>query len=97
MKKRIANWLFEGANIRSAAVLHALNDAEAEDIRRYGYTGPIAVIPNGVELALRTSLAPVSARRRTLLFIGRIHPKKGLAELIAAWSEAIKQDPSLAS
>ncbi len=49
-KKRIAAALFENANLRAAACLHALNAAEAESIRDYGFAGPVCVIPNGVDL-----------------------------------------------
>ena len=111
-KKRLAAWLFENRNLRSAACLHALCEAEARNFRNYGLTNPIAVIPNGVEIqdpsnaqgARREAQSgnpmakglsddernfPVrdlkADGKKVLLFLGRIHPKKGLANLIRAW------------
>jgi poly(glycerol-phosphate) alpha-glucosyltransferase len=62
---------------------------------------PIAVIPNGVTLPdMRGDLprpAWMPADRRVLLFLGRIHRKKGVFELLDAWrrlldrSEAVKR------
>jgi poly(glycerol-phosphate) alpha-glucosyltransferase len=89
-KKSIAAALFERAHLGGAACLHALNEAEARAIRAFGLRNPICVIPNGVELpATEISSAPDWAGwtngRKVALFLGRIHPKKGLANLICAW------------
>jgi poly(glycerol-phosphate) alpha-glucosyltransferase len=93
-KKRIAGWLFENRHLRRAACLHALNDAEYDAIRAYGLANPVALIPNGVD-----PLAPDKSHalpewaaglenERILLFLGRLHPKKGLANLLRAWARA---------
>jgi poly(glycerol-phosphate) alpha-glucosyltransferase len=92
-KKRLAAGLFENANIRGAACLHALNAAEAASIRDYGFAGPVCVIPNGVDLPPAGQPPPAAPwwtksdpNARTLLYLGRLHPKKGLPNLILAWS-----------
>lgn len=91
-KKRIARKLFEDRNLRGAACLHALNDSEAASIRAFGLKNPIAVIPNGVHLPDPKDPTPPRPAflgddgRRALLFLGRIHPKKGLAETLSAWA-----------
>ncbi len=89
-KKQIASALFQRDHLDRAAVLHALSATEARGIREAGYTGPVAILPNGVKLpaAAPDRIAvtkPASARSRTLLYLGRIHPKKGLPALIDAW------------
>lgn len=101
-KKRLAGWAYEHAHLRGAACLHALCMAEAEAIRSYGLRNPICVIPNGVDLpgpaAPRspTWAAGLPAETRVLLYLGRLHPKKGLPCLLEAWRcarAAEKTDP----
>jgi poly(glycerol-phosphate) alpha-glucosyltransferase len=88
-KKRIAGLLYENQHLRGAACLRALSEAEAQSIRSYGLRNPICVIPNGVDLPdLRESNAKTqSADRKTLLYLGRLHPKKNISNLIRAWNE----------
>jgi poly(glycerol-phosphate) alpha-glucosyltransferase len=88
-KKRIAALLYENQHLREAACLRALSEAEAQAIRSYGLRNPICVIPNGVDLPdLRESNAKSQpANRKTLLYLGRLHPKKNISNLIRAWSQ----------
>ena len=50
LKKRLAARLFENRHLKGASCLHALCPPEASSIRKYGFEGPIATIPNGIEL-----------------------------------------------
>jgi poly(glycerol-phosphate) alpha-glucosyltransferase len=90
-KKRIAFALYERAHLESAACLHALCAAEADAIRAFGLKNPIAVIPNGVDLpdvSAPPPPPPWEDRGPVLLFLGRLHPKKGLQPLVEAWAAA---------
>jgi poly(glycerol-phosphate) alpha-glucosyltransferase len=91
-KKRIAGWLYENRNLRSAACIHALCESEYQSIRAYGLTNPVCIIPNGVDLPDLPAgqIVPpwesqIGAEKNVMLFLGRIHPKKGLENLIRAW------------
>jgi poly(glycerol-phosphate) alpha-glucosyltransferase len=86
-KKRAAWFAWNRALVERAAVLHALCEEEAEALTRLAPRVPVCVVPNGVELPELTANEPGSADR-ILLFLGRIHPKKGLEPLIEAWSKA---------
>lgn len=87
--KRVVWPLLQRPALTVARAFHATAEAEAEDIRRLGFRQPIAVIPNGIDLPTlrRRQAAPM----KTLLFLGRIHPKKGVEFLLDAW-EAVHRD-----
>jgi glycosyltransferase involved in cell wall biosynthesis len=102
LKKRIAAALFERRNVMQGDALHALCGPEHRAIRAYGYRGPVATIPNGVFLeegpaspARPAWSSNIPAGAKVLLFLGRVHPKKGLDRLLQAmalWSGA-EADP----
>ncbi|MER9019314.1 glycosyltransferase [Mesorhizobium sp. M0898] len=100
MKKRVAYAVYEGANLKNAACLHALSSSEEASMRDFGLTNPIAVIPNGIDPAPRSAkfhrprFMPNDGKK-TLLFIGRLHRKKGLTELIQAWATLLKLNTPL--
>ena len=102
-KKRMAGWLFEHRHLRKAACIHALCDAEANSIRDYGLNNPIAIIPNGIDLpetrkqesevrSQNFDRQPPAPGCKKLLYLGRIHPKKGLVNLLRAWAAVRKAD-----
>ena len=85
-KKRLALWAYEERHLRGAACLHALCEAEADSFRSFGLRNPICVIPNSVDPPAILDPADVAAGgARTILYLGRLHPKKGLANLLMAW------------
>lgn len=92
-KKRLALALYERSHLASAAFVHALNDAEAEAVRALGIRTPIAIMPNGVDSDPPRPVAPAFMDRPTLLFLGRLTPKKGVSELIAAFGLAAPRLP----
>lgn len=99
LKKKIYGALVERPLLERAACLHALTVAEAEDYRRFGCTAPIAVIPNGVRLPLKVTSDLFLGQHRFLegkrivLFLGRIHAKKGLDVLVRAWKQVAQEHP----
>lgn len=85
-KKGLAWRLYQARDLHTARLLHATADQEAENLRRCGLRQPIAVIPNGVDVPLRLAHTTLKARNRYALFLSRIHPVKGLSNLIEAWA-----------
>lgn len=86
-KKRLAWMAYQRADLKSAAVLHVTSEAEAEDCRERGLTQPIAVVPNGIDLPLDLSRSTNSDEQmRSMLFLSRLHPIKGLKDLVEAWA-----------
>lgn len=75
--------LIQRPALASTTCFHATADFEYHDIRRMGFRQPVAIIPNGIDIP---DLLPKSRKdHRTLLFLGRIHPIKGLDMLLPAW------------
>jgi poly(glycerol-phosphate) alpha-glucosyltransferase len=103
-KKKIARLLFENQALNSASCLQAFTIQEYNDIREYGLRNPVCIIPNGVDVPdhleeLRMNVAPwggkIEPGKKVLLYLGRIHPKKGLVNLIKAWKDVTSQGFSL--
>ena len=84
-KKRLAMFAFEKHHLQSAACIRALCASELRSIRALGLRAPVCVIPNGIDLPPNATWPKESRNTKTLLYLGRIHPKKGLVDLIRAW------------
>lgn len=93
-KKKLVGRLFANKSLEKATCIHALCQSEVGSIRAYGLKNPIALIPNGVDLpSPRTLGSKLQTEGKQLLFLGRIHPKKGLAELLQGWAKARSLNP----
>jgi glycosyltransferase involved in cell wall biosynthesis len=87
IKKKVAATLYERRHLRGAACLHALCQSEAKSIREFGLKNPIATIPNGIEIPEDRDLSSrYLAKKKIMLFLGRLHPKKGLENALRAWA-----------
>lgn len=93
--KRLAWMVRVRLDVARASVLHATSETEAENLRQLRLGVPVIVEPNGVRLSEFASLpergwlgrrVPALAGRRAVLFLGRIHYKKGLDLLIPAFA-----------
>jgi len=89
-KKKVFAALIQNRALQAVTCFHATSTKEVEDIRAYGLKAPVALIPNGIDVLDDVPASPVAPgeepARRTLLYLGRVHPKKGLDRLVAAWS-----------
>jgi glycosyltransferase involved in cell wall biosynthesis len=78
--------LLERRNLAGAAAVHATSQAEAANIARLGFGEKTWVIPLAVDLpdpAPRSEAPPAGAGLR-VLYLGRLHPKKGVPVLFRA-------------
>jgi glycosyltransferase involved in cell wall biosynthesis len=91
-KKVPARLWFQDRALREAQCLHAKSRQEYEHIRRFGLRNPVAIIPNPIappSEILKTEKLKAEIEhpsRRTILFLGRLHPVKGLERLVRAWA-----------
>jgi glycosyltransferase involved in cell wall biosynthesis len=96
LRKSLALHSYQGHILGRAAALHATSDMEADNLRRVnGRRVPIFVVPNPVaepshaagHPAGHAPAEPAAQHPRVLLFLSRIHEKKGLNVLLQAWNE----------
>ncbi len=94
-RKKQLFWQFLlGSAYAHAAVWHATCAAEAGDIRNFGVRSPIAIIPNGIDVCTNSSVSmPTESKPHRILYLGRLHPKKGLPDLVAAWGHLANERP----
>ena len=84
-KKALARIGYERAGWAASTRLHALTEAEARDIARESGRGDALVVPNA---GPPPGPPPGAAREPHILYLGRLHPKKNLGGLLAAWRAA---------
>ena len=93
LKKRIARLLYQDRDLTCAAALHATAESEAEQFRKLGFRNPIVVSPNGVNVprlvVSRQSLVDSKGDEKRVLFVSRMHPKKGVLELVEAFKKVV--------
>jgi len=99
-KKQLAGKWFQFRDLRDADCLHVNSLQELQGIRKFGLRNPIAVIPNGINWDqfehLPTAELFYDGRRqlvgkRMILFMARLHKKKGLLHLLEAWQRHHEQ------
>ena len=101
-KKRIASLFYQDENLKRASCLRALCESEAEAFRKLGLKNPICIVPNGIDIPHLTTndveldsekkrIRHTTQDRRILLYLGRLHKKKGIINLLHAWKQASTQ------
>ena len=92
-KKWLVRRLFQDADFAATDCLHVNSLEEGLKVREAGFQQPLAVIPNGTDVLPPADAAPFFARypelsgRRLMLFMARLHQKKGLGHFLPAWAE----------
>ena len=84
-KKLPAILLYQKRGVSVADMIHATADTEKNNLIKLGWNKNIIVIPNCVQID-NVSLKTSWVRKKNILFLSRVHPKKGLNFLIEAVS-----------
>ena len=90
-KKKIARWLYQDYDLKRCVCIYATAEMEALHIRELGFKNPICVIPNGIETEGYPCRNDKAMVKKQILFLSRIHPKKGIEVLIDAFSRLHKE------
>lgn len=93
-KKKIALFLYQRKAIQRAAHLHATAQMEADNIKALGFSNPITIIPNGIDLGEVKKIKTAYGNKK-MVFLSRIHPKKGIELLLEAWRNTDTKDWTL--
>lgn len=93
--KRCISKLFFQKSLESVDCYHALCQKEYEDIRAYGLKQPVAVIPNGINMTDPNLTFERGDDKRHLLYLGRLHRKKGVDLLVKAVAAIKKENAAL--
>lgn len=86
-KKIPAMVLYQYNDLVNATAFHVTVNEEVEDIKRLSLKQPIVIAPLGVNVKVEAFLH----NSKDILFISRIHPKKGLSSLLQAWAGINKE------
>lgn len=101
---KVWNNLFEVPVIKQAQKLIALNKFEFEDYKRFSVTEEkIISLNNGIDLSKYKNLEEINiyqlynlkSNEKNILYLGRIHPSKGLDLLLDVFYELLKNDKTL--
>ncbi|PBJ08970.1 glycosyltransferase [Flavobacterium sp. ACN6] len=94
LKKKIALFLFQNKAIKKVDHIHATAQMEKDSIRKLKFSNNITIIPNGIDLSESVSSKEEYGTRK-MVFLSRIHPKKGIEILLEAWRNCDTKDWNL--
>jgi poly(glycerol-phosphate) alpha-glucosyltransferase len=99
-KKKLCSAAYERGCLEGAACLHVFTEGELVSARQAGLENAVCIIPNGVDLPEPVIAPPpwqaaLPPKQKTLLFLGRFHPKKGLVSLLSAWGALRQRSPDV--
>jgi glycosyltransferase involved in cell wall biosynthesis len=104
VKKKIFKFLIQGKILREASFVQALTENELIDIKSFEKNSNIKVIPNGINIKDFGSNSPSQIlikkyphleNKKIILFLGRIHPIKGLDLLINSFSSIAEKNKDI--
>ena len=88
-KKKIAMMLYQKNDLQKAAAILTTAVMEAQHLRELGIKAPLAVIPNGIDVT-EYQCRPADFLpnvKKQIVFLSRIHQKKGIEILINVWEK----------
>lgn len=100
--KKAVSTLYQNRFLRNAGGFHLLTEKEGADVAEFLHGQPAPIIPNFAEPFGSDGTPPKWWRkdyenRKIYLFLGRLHQKKGVMELLDAWERLSGDDPDFAA
>lgn len=85
IKKKLAMMLYQKKDLDQAVCIYTTAEMEAENVHNLGVKVPCSIISNGIETDSYPSRSNLDVVKKQILFLSRIHVKKGIELLIDAW------------
>lgn len=82
--KKLALSFYQRRQLQQAACVQVTCDDELRYYRELGFTNPVALIPNPVEIESAIP-QPIDDEIKCFGYLGRIHPRKHIERLIDCW------------
>ena len=92
LKKRLYWELFARFLFKPGSALHAITSLEAVHMEEFFCQKPLAIIPNALSMHPFLMEDEPTVPIRRLVFLGRLHPVKGVDLLIEAFGKALLDD-----
>jgi glycosyltransferase involved in cell wall biosynthesis len=86
IKKKIAWFLYQKYILKKSNLIHCVSEMEKKNLLKLDRSFKTIVLPYGISSKFITSTNKKSFKKKALFF-SRLHPKKGLSDLIKAWIE----------
>ncbi len=86
-KKNLAMFLYQRRDLNHASCIYTTSELEAQNVYKLGIKIPRSVIPNGIETDAYPCRLNSTSVKKQILFLSRIHEKKGIELLIDAWNK----------
>ncbi|MBC5645214.1 glycosyltransferase [Parabacteroides sp. BX2] len=83
--KKLALSFFQRRQLQEATCVQATCEEEMHYYREMGFTNPVAIIPNPVELEPLANDVSKTDDIKRFGYLGRIHPRKHIERLIDCW------------
>lgn len=92
-KKKLALMLYQMRDLKRASCIFTTAEMEAKHVRELGINTSISVIPNGIATDGYVCRSSIDGVKKQILFLSRIHVKKGIELLIDAFYNLIVEFP----
>ena len=97
LKKKFLYYIVEKKYLSSADCIHVLSQNEANSLKKIRINVPYCLLPNGLNLKSASKLPVIVNElypdKKKLLFLSRLHPKKGILQLLHGWKLFISSYP----
>lgn len=91
LKKKFALAFYQKRDLKMSACIYTTADMEADHVRELGLKVPVCVIPNGVDTETYPCRTSIDKVKKQILFLSRIHVKKGVEILIDSFHHMHKE------